>query len=322
MLLQIRKGEAVTNPTEHSIESLKGEIDVLKAAAHSKATSAADSNFECDGQPSLSPAHPRQAAPNVKATPDQSRPASDKKLSSPQSLPRVLPNFDKKFNVVLYGVEESPSGMSKSARFDSDLSSAVRVLSSINSTIEPQSIKACFRLGKLSSRRARPRPILVKLIKISDVTSSLTKRSNLNHPYVLKPDMPYEQRVRESVLLKERWHLIQSGVHRSSIKIKDNRLIVDKLHSSVIENTFQREADRLNIPNPNLDMSEPLRNAFDNSCAVEDNQESVCHVPSAPADVQGTMPSNNSQPHLSDSCNTSVSLASPPSETPPEPKRP
>ena len=126
------------------------------------------------------------------------------------------------------------------------------------------------------------------------------------------------------MLLKERWHLIQSGVHRSSIKTKDNCLIVDnKLHGSVIENTIQREADRLNIPNPNLDMSEPLRNAFDNnSCAVEDNQESVCCVPSAPADVQGTAPSNNAQPHLSHSCNTSVSLTSPPSETPPEPKRP
>ena len=55
---------------------------------------------------------------------------------------------------------------------------------------------------------------------------------------------------------------------------------------------------------------------------VEDNQEPVCHVPSAPADVQGTTPSNNAQPHLSDSCNTSVSLASPSSETPPEPKGP
>ena len=69
-------------------------------------------------------------------------------------------------------------------------------------------------------------------------------------------------------------------------------------------------------------MSEPLRNAFDNSRAVKDNQESVCRVPSAPADAQGTTPSNNSQPHLSDSYNTSVSLASPPSEIPPEPKRP
>ena len=59
-----------------TVESLKGEIDVLKAAAHSKATSAADSNIECDGQPTLSPAHPRQAAPNVKVTPGQSRPAS------------------------------------------------------------------------------------------------------------------------------------------------------------------------------------------------------------------------------------------------------
>ena len=99
-----------------TVESLKGEIDVLKAAAHSKATSTADSNIECDGQPTLSPAHPRQAAPNVKATPGQSRPASGKILSTSQSLPRVLPKFDKKFKVVLYGVEESLSGMSKSAR--------------------------------------------------------------------------------------------------------------------------------------------------------------------------------------------------------------
>ena len=59
-----------------NIVESKGEIDVLKAAAHSKATSAVDSNIECDGQPSLSPAHPRQSAPNVKAPPDQSRPAS------------------------------------------------------------------------------------------------------------------------------------------------------------------------------------------------------------------------------------------------------
>ena len=40
--------------------------------------------------------------------------------------------------------------------------------------------------------------------------------------------------------MKERWRLIHSGVHRSSIKIKDNRLFVDKkLHGSVVDNMFK-----------------------------------------------------------------------------------
>ena len=48
------------------------------------------------------------------------------------------------------------------------------------------------------------------------------------------------ERVREHALLKERWRLIQSGVHRNNIKINDDRLFVGKkLHGSVIDNTFQ-----------------------------------------------------------------------------------
>ena len=63
--------------------------------------------------------------------------------------------------------------------------------------------------------------------------------ANLSHPYTIKPDMSRE-RVREHALLKERWRLIQSGVHRNNIKINDDRLFVGKkLHGSVIDNTFQ-----------------------------------------------------------------------------------
>ena len=141
--------------------------------------------------------------------------------------------------------------------------------------VEPQSIKDCFRLGKCFPGSSRPRPILVKFIRISDVTDTLTKRSNLSHPYVIKPDMPHEQRVQESARLKERWHLIQSGVHRSNIKIRNDRLFVsNRLHGFVINNTFQHEADRLIITMPNLEVSEPTKNVVDSPCIVEGNQES------------------------------------------------
>ena len=115
-------------------------------------------------------------------------------MTGEKSLSSVLPSSDKKFNVVLYGVGECPSGLSKSARFELDLSNAAKVLSSINNSIGPNSVKDCFRLGKYSPGSSRPRPILVKFIRISDVTNTLSK-SNLSHPYTIKPDMSREQRV-------------------------------------------------------------------------------------------------------------------------------
>ena len=139
----------------------------------------------------------------------------------------------------MYGVEECSLGMSKVARFESDLSNVVKVLSSINSSIEPTSVKDCYRLGKFSPSNSRPRQVLVKFIRISDVTSTLSKRVNLSRPYVIKPDMSRE-RVIESAIMKERWRLIHSGVHRSNIKIKDSRPFVDKkLRGSAVGNMFK-----------------------------------------------------------------------------------
>ena len=99
-------------------------------------------------------------------------------------------NSESKFNVVLFGVQECPSGMSKSARFESDLSNRVGVLSSIDSSIQPQSIRDCFRLGKFFPRASRPRPILIKFVRAPDVVSILSKKRNFSHPYSIKPDMP------------------------------------------------------------------------------------------------------------------------------------
>ena len=118
---------------------------------------------------------------------------------------------DKKINVVLYGIEECQSGTLKSARLESDLTSVASVLSTIDASIQPHSIKDCYRLGKFTSDRRKPRPILIKFIKIADVTSILAKKSNLAHPYFLKQDLTREQRKNEFEMLQERWNLIHSG---------------------------------------------------------------------------------------------------------------
>ena len=58
------------------------------------------------------------------------------------TLPKSL------INVVLYGVDECPSGTSHSARLAADLESVVSVCATIDSTFQAQALKDCFRLGK------------------------------------------------------------------------------------------------------------------------------------------------------------------------------
>ena len=67
------------------------------------------------------------------------------------------------------------------------------------------------------------RPILVRLIRIADFHSILSNRGSLSSPIYIKPDMTKEERHRESVLLKERWNLIQSGVPKNVIRIQGSR---------------------------------------------------------------------------------------------------
>ena len=55
------------------------------------------------------------------------------------------------------------------------------------------------------------------------------KEGIFESPSGIKSDLSPEERHRDSVLLKERWRLIQSGIPRSEIKIWDSRLYVKKV---------------------------------------------------------------------------------------------
>ena len=200
LLLSNRKGKTVQTLLS-TVESLKTELSTLKAA--SAITSSLSS---LNDAPKASAANVSLCKPSYSAVTKSSTSPPSPAASSDLSSSREA-NHAKKLNAVLYSVQECPSGMSKSARQGSDLSSVVSALSSIDPTIQSLSISDYFRSGNFS-QSSRPRPILIRFIRVADANRILTKRSNLSHPFSLKPDLPFQQRVQNSLLLKQRWKLI------------------------------------------------------------------------------------------------------------------
>ena len=161
--------------------------------------------------------------------------------TTPRTQPQPRYVSDNKFSIVLYGVNKCPPGSPRSTRLESDNTSVVSVFSTLDDTIQAHSIKECYRLGKFDPKRnnTKPRPILVHFVRMSDVSSVLAKRGSLKRPYSVKPIMSKEQRKIESILLKERWNLIQSGISRTQIRIRDSNIYVNKkLHGKVVDSTF------------------------------------------------------------------------------------
>ena len=70
-----------------------------------------------------------------------------------------------------------------------DLETVVSVFATIDSTFQAQALKDCFRIGKYNPAHDKPRPILVKFVRIADVSNILSKKRNLHQPYFVKPDM-------------------------------------------------------------------------------------------------------------------------------------
>ncbi len=131
---------------------------------------------------------------------------------------KIHDRSDRRFNVIVSGVLESAPGTPRSQRWKSDLKNISDLLSSNSSISVPSSsIRDCRRLGKYSTSNPRPRLIMVNFNSITVVMDILSNKSSFA-PYVVKPDLSPELRIREKVLLEERWNLIKSGIERSNIK--------------------------------------------------------------------------------------------------------
>ena len=177
---------------------------------------------------------PSEPFTNVDQTENQQVPS---KLPDKAATASKNPNVaDRRYNIVIYGIEESSSNISRINRSQSKLEKIVSVLPSVN----PTSIKDFHRLGKFKKNQDRPRPIIVKFLRILDAAAVLSNLDKISPPFSVKPDMTPEQRSIESKLLKERFNLIQQSFSRRNIKICNSRLYVsDRLYSEVKNSVFQ-----------------------------------------------------------------------------------
>jgi uncharacterized phage infection (PIP) family protein YhgE len=124
----------LTNKVQQLEEEIRGLKTALNSAAHHSQ-------------------QPSQLAGTVTQDPARRSYASVAGPSGESDSNPVLkqePNSDKKFNIVIYGIDECPKGMTRSERLDSDLSKVVSVVSGINSSVQSQAIKDYFRLGKFN----------------------------------------------------------------------------------------------------------------------------------------------------------------------------
>lgn len=96
----------------------------------------------------------------------------------------------------------------------------------------------------------RPRPVMVKFVRSADVARLLCNRSSLSSSFTIRADLSKEASFKKSVLMKERWALIESGINRKSIKVTSSSIFVhDKLHGKLDSNNIIQLVDCVNGPN-------------------------------------------------------------------------
>ena len=174
--------------------------------------------------------------PSVAVAPIATSSRTQPTASNQQSAPP-----ERKLNVVVYGLDENPSNTTRQDRLQMDVKSVISAFSKLDSPpIDESSIKDCYRLGKYNAQASRPRPILVKFLRYTDASTILNNKTKLSKPVYVKPDLSAEERAVESMLLKERRCLIEKGVARQFIKIRNQSLFVlNKLHAKVQNKQLQ-----------------------------------------------------------------------------------
>ena len=148
---------------------------------------------------------------------------------------------ERRFNLVLYGVRESPEGTNLYDQIKSDNQNALTILHKINPSITDLLIRGCFRIGKFSPTKIRP--LIVVFQRVQDVCLILQRLSPdiLPRGIAIKPHMSATEMKVESILLRERWKLYtQSGVDKRQIKIRGRKLFIDShLVGEVVDGEYK-----------------------------------------------------------------------------------
>ena len=133
---------------------------------------------------------------------------------------------NRNLNVIVFGILENCSDVSRSRKWLSDLQEVSDLFSKSPLSVPVSSISGCHRLGKFLPTNNRPRPIMVQFNSCSIVVIILKNRSSFT-PFIVKLDLDPNERATEKILLHERWQLIKSGINKGNIKIGGNRLVVN-----------------------------------------------------------------------------------------------
>ena len=143
----------------------------------------------------------------------------------------------RKFDVVIRGIKECPKGTHWRERATSDDKSAFNTLSKIVPSLSIISLRDSRRLGRYSGSNSFPRPLLVTLSRASEVVEILSRRNSLaDEKIYIKPYLSLEEKHAESVLLKERRSLIDSGINRKLIRLRGSNLFIGQRHYGRVAN--------------------------------------------------------------------------------------
>ena len=131
-------------------------------------------------------------------------------------------------------------------------------------------IRDCRRLGKY--QQGSHRPILATFGSTAEVDRVLSSSRSFPQSISIRPDLSPKNRKARFLLLKERRRLIDSGVDRLSIRIKDAGIYVDnKLSGKVSIDTLifsqvhSYPSSNLNSSNSPLDSSVPSETSVTHS---------------------------------------------------------
>ena len=227
------------------VENLKKDLSALTQQVNSldaKVVSLAEELSSISTVPSattpLSSLSPSNG--HIPATTSLMQSAQQRNSDTRPMLPAQQRNPDRKYNVIISGINESPAGTACHIRISNDLNSVSSVLSLLLPTLSDTTIRDCHRLGKFSPNHSRN--ILVTFNRTCDVSTVLSNKFKVADRSSLKinPDLSPSDRKIRSILLSKRHELIRSGFSRQSIHFRSNIMFVDgRKFGAVINQRFE-----------------------------------------------------------------------------------
>ena len=220
--------KSTINNQANEISSLKDEISSMSIHRNEK--------LEVDTQAV------NNHLPQLTVDPSPATAKAQQQSSPALSQNAKTPDIDRKFNIILFGVSESPQGTPRYKRSESDFKEVYSLLTNLeNNSVCKSLVRDCHRIGRYNS--SNHRPIHVTLGSTADVSRILSLRSSLSSHLVIKPDIsPFERKV-EKVLLFERWKLIQSEMECRHIKLRNSCSYANgRLYGKVIDGSFSRSS--------------------------------------------------------------------------------